>query len=559
MRGTADFPFDIEAVVNLTGITVRRTCSDGVYTDCPFCGDNRGKLKVNYEKNVWRCNYCGESGGMLQLYAKIRGCATTEAYRSICQDLQNGIVLSSHLLPSKEAKPKIPESGLAAPEVLHATYTALLGELILTKEHRNHLREVRGLTDADIDRLGFKSTPPFYRCRSITEHLMALGYTVAGVPGFYQKDGKWTVNFCSCTMGILLPAKDYEGNIVGFQIRLDTPLRNDNDTSDKPGAKYIWLSSSGKPSGCSSGSPTHLVGDCHAHTVYVTEGILKADVTHCLTGRTFAAIAGANNLTTLDKLFQKLSSGGTRQIIEAHDMDKYRNAMVDRGASEIGKLAQKYGMECKRLTWNPNYKGIDDWQLALRRKNTPKTTPAMCFKERFLHGLCTIDTLDDAIQAWNESAEHTTPLPVYMGLTEEEYTLYLCGKEKLKQHLRELQTVQSYRIYQLDFEDGEQTKAFAFAGMDALRKAGFTQPPAKEYRLVCEGTMQCGKEEPAGTRLQFLFHLYNDHLPADYKGRSISPSDVIELYSTEERRYYYRDTDSFCEVRFSPFLAKPMK
>ena len=43
------------------------------------------------------------------------------------------------------------------------------------------------------------------------------------------------------------------------------------------------------------------------------------------------------------------------------------NEMVGKGASKIYALASKHGMRCRRLTWNPNYKGIDDWQLALRR------------------------------------------------------------------------------------------------------------------------------------------------------------------------------------------------
>ena len=49
-------------------------------------------------------------------------------------------------------------------------------------------------------------------------------------------------------------------------------------------------------------------------------------------------------------------------------MDKYSNEMVGKGASKIYALAARQGMRCRRLKWNPNYKGIDDWQLALRRK-----------------------------------------------------------------------------------------------------------------------------------------------------------------------------------------------
>ena len=97
-----------------------------------------------------------------------------------------------------------------------------------------------------------------------------------GVPGFYTDNaGRWTINFGSRTAGILLPAVGMDGLICGMQIRLDTPLRRRDDPPGKSGAKYIWLSSIGKPHGVTSGSPLHFVGEPFAKTVYVTEGLLK--------------------------------------------------------------------------------------------------------------------------------------------------------------------------------------------------------------------------------------------------------------------------------------------
>ena len=129
----------------------------------------------------------------------------------------------------------------------------------------------------------------------------------------------------------------------------------------------------------------------------------------------------------------------------------------------------------------------------------------------------------------------------------------------LQKHLLSKRTEQYFRIYQLDFDDDHQTKKFAFDGIEALRKAGYEQPPAAEYRLVCDDHIPCARSESDTQRLSFLFRRYNDTLPDNYRGRSISPSDVVELYDEEKRRYYYRDRDSFCPVKFSPFLAKPMK
>lgn len=74
-----DFPFGIMDVVELLHLRIRRRQANSVYVDCPFCGDRRGKMNVNFVKNVWRCNYCDEHGGMLALYARLNNTTTWPA------------------------------------------------------------------------------------------------------------------------------------------------------------------------------------------------------------------------------------------------------------------------------------------------------------------------------------------------------------------------------------------------------------------------------------------------------------------------------------------------
>ena len=64
-----DFPFGIMQVASLLDLRIRRRQSDSVYTDCPICGDRRGKMNLHLRKNVFRCNYCGEGGGMIMASA----------------------------------------------------------------------------------------------------------------------------------------------------------------------------------------------------------------------------------------------------------------------------------------------------------------------------------------------------------------------------------------------------------------------------------------------------------------------------------------------------------
>lgn len=590
-----EFPFGIRDVVELLHLKIRRRQADSVYTDCPFCGDRRGKMNIHFGKNVWRCNYCGEGGGMLSLYARLNNITSSDAYREICDALQAGDTTWGY--EEQERKPaacggsngvgpadagkgeEIPQAHRADARQIHQTYSLLLGMLGLSSAHRAHLKsEKRGLTDGQIDSLGFKSTPPGFLCRSLTERLLKQGCTVEGVPGFYlHEQGYWTVRFSRRAAGILLPAVGIDGLVKGMQILLDVPFKDKEDPPEKAGTKYIWLSSASKNRGVTSGSPVHFVGDPFARTIYVTEGILKADIAHCLTGRSFAAVAGANNVKPLEPLFALLAANGTKLVVESHDMDKYSNEMTARGSSRICQMAGRYGMECRRLTWNPCYKGIDDWQLALRRekriaKESGEKVGKQNFKERYLLGLCGMEALEAEIGSRNEEAlpgvlctdlgqDGGIGAAENLGLTAEEYAVFCRdGAEALERMLDAQRKSCSFKIYQLAFEAGR-TIPFAFKEILELYRAGFEQPPAADYQLACASTLVC----PAGWQdaeiLQYIMERHGNHMPEENKGcmeHPLAASDVVELTDGTCRRYFYVDGKEFEPVRFSPFLAKPM-
>lgn len=560
-----DFPFTIMDVASLLRLHIRREGGGRVvYADCPICGDRRGKLGLYPEINTWRCWHCGEHGGMLHLYAKVCHTSTSEAFREICDSLaQDGFaqVYTGQAISGK-GKAAPPETERASEQEIHQTLTALLSLLTLTPAHREHLRTVRGLTDNDIDGFGFKSTPASRMCRTLTQRLMSQGCRVQGVPGFYVNDyGAWTVKFYTRTSGILIPLRDVDGLLHGLQIRLDHPIRDKDDPPDKEGAKYLPLTSTGKNQGVSAGTPVHFVGDPHARVVYVTEGALKADVAHALTGRTFAATVGANNTNGLDELFSFLRSNGTEEIIEAEDMDKYRNPGVNRGAAAVYRLARKNGMVCRRLNWNPNYKGIDDWQLAVRRKQIEKKECTnMNFKEMYLNGMCPFDYIEGCAEQWRNRPDIEVSAEEFLGLTYEEYQMYLqmIPGASLKECLDGQRRCQHYRIYQLDLGGGK-TVPFAFAGIRKMRESGYEQPPAALYRLAYDGEIFCPVEQSEHDILERIFTRYSDTLPEGSKGRNTALSDVIELYGNSGRSYFYCDVAGFPGVKFSPMLSKPLK
>ena len=535
-----EFPFGIMDVVELLHLRIRRRQADNAYTDCPFCGDRRGKMNVNFAKNVWRCNYCGEHGGMLNLYARINNTTNSEAYREICDALQAGDTSWGYGgaesadayagVPFREPhagrQPDmgIPQAERASPQEIHQTYSLMLEMLPLNSAHRAHLRsEKRGLTDEQIDSLGFKSTTPYFLCRSLTERLIKQGCKVEGVPGFYlHEGGYWTLKCSSRTAGILIPAVGIDGLIRGMQVLLDVPFKDRDDPPEKAGTKYIWLSSSAKNMGVTSGSPVHFIGNPFARTIYVTEGILKADIAHHLLNRSFVAVAGANNVQQLGPLFALLAQNGTELIIEAHDMDKYSNEMIAKGSSRIYLLAGQHGMECRRLTWNPNYKGIDDWQLALRKEKQQKEG-----ENRNLQKGRVFFRQEDG-----EIPEDISDSPYRR-----------CR----------------FRIYQLLFDADRKTIPFAFKGIRDLHKAGYEQPPASEYQLVCDSELAFPKDWKDTEILEQISAHYGNRVPESYKGRPLASSDVVELDDETGRRYFYIDGRTFEPVRFSPFLAKAMK
>ena len=442
---------------------------------------------------------------MLALYAKVYGISNADAYREICEALQTGDYAPEYQSYLNRQPQEIAQSVRAPRQAIHQTLSMLFSMLSLTPKYRAHLREVRGLTYDQIERFGFKSTPPPYLCKSLTARLLKQGCTLQGVPGFYMaEDGRWTVRFGTRTAGILIPARSADGLVCGAQIRLDIPIREENAPADKEGTKYLWLSSSSKPMGTSSESPIHFVGDPCSRVVYVTEGLLKADICHALMHRTFAATAGANNVSKLDELFAFLKKNGTEEIIEAQDMDKYRNVHVEKGASKIYLMARKHGLQCRRLTWNPNYKGLDDWQLALR-KNAGKAPKTMTFRGRYLHGVCEVSEIDACVERWHKTQPDGVSLQAYLGLLDEEYHAFLQpgGNAQLEELLNAQRKQLGCLIYQLEFTDTEKTKPFAFSGIDALHKAGVQQPPASEYRLVRDETLYDNAES---WRLTLLAH-----------------------------------------------------
>lgn len=278
------FDYGILDVVQVLHLRKRR----GNYYDCPFCGETHGKLNINVEKNVFRCNRCDASGGMLKLYADLHNVTLSEANQQIREALGKGEYRTDYIkaTPVQEEKAT---AELAPIEEIHRTYQRMLSMLTLNRKHQEDLQR-RGLKPEQIEAQRYRSVPLF-GMKKLVKRLAEEGYMVKGVPGFYRDtDGNWTINFKAENSGILIPIVSLDGFIQGFQIRVD----HVTDTK-----KYIWLSSVNYDQGVSSGSPVHVIGDLAAERVYLTEGALKGTIAHYLSGATFVCVAGVNQYRNL--------------------------------------------------------------------------------------------------------------------------------------------------------------------------------------------------------------------------------------------------------------------
>lgn len=339
-----DFDYDILDVVHLLRLHKRR----GNYYDCPFCGDTKGRLNIHPAKNVFRCNRCDRSGGMLQLYADLHNLTYREANQEIREALNKGEYREAQQAKKKaQAEPE--QSKLAPLEVRHRTYKEMLELLPLYEIHKENLLG-RGLTMEQIEERRYRSVP-LYGLHKLAGSLLERGCELEGVPGFYQDDtGRWTMNFKAKNSGFLVPVESVDGNIQACQIRLDQPWDNN---------KYLWLSSAGYPGGTSSGSPVHVIGDPDAETVYLTEGGLKGSIAHYLSGNTFICAAGVNMYRSVRPVLEELQHRKMKRLVETYDMDKKLKTDCDRQYHKCSQCQAQgeqetcpYKMEKRRIIQN---------------------------------------------------------------------------------------------------------------------------------------------------------------------------------------------------------------
>lgn len=81
---------------------------------------------------------------------------------------------------------------------------------------------------------------------------------------------------------------------------------------------------------------------------------------------------------------------------------------------------------------------------------------------------------------------------------------------------------------------------YAFLWYDLAKKKGFN---LDDYEVIYEGEIE--EKNNIEATLDLLFYIFNMEMPKDFKGHSLSVSDIVELDS----KNYYCDSAGWQEVK----------
>lgn len=175
----------------------------------------------------------------------------------------------------------------------------------------------------------------------------------------------------------------------------------------------------------------------------------------------------------------------------------------------------------------------------------------MNFKQQFFWGQCDMKGFHDHIERWHNGDGNGQELTEYLGITKEEMEVFAVSSDEALQALMEKQRkAQTFRIYQMELDRDTPVRSLAFQGLSAFAKEGYASPPGNAYRFVYQSEYVCPTEFPDSDILEQIFRIFNTEHPKDYTGRSLSVSDVVELYENDSSRFYFCDSMGFRKIAF---------
>lgn len=267
----------------------------------------------------------------------------------------DGTIACADPPPTHQATASYPESAPAAalqPGALDRVYRALLSACMLSSEHTRYL-DGSGI---DLFHVSHYGTLPGNRLQLLKELRSHVDDSLLSrTPGLgFDAWGKAAIN---APPSLLVGVLNADQQLVGMQARIEQP---------GVGKKYVWLSSAAM-GGPSSGTPAHVAMAENQQTIYITEGVKKADVCATHTGCTTIGLPGhalhADGLVQLDILIDR----GALCVVVAldEDMESGTALLVHSSRLQLYTACLARGLAVRVARWDPAAgKGIDDLYLA---------------------------------------------------------------------------------------------------------------------------------------------------------------------------------------------------
>lgn len=362
----ADFPYNMDDCLRLLGVSHNN--SKNIRVKCPVCG--RKDFTVNRENEKFSCYHCDLKGrSATSLYAQVHHIDNSSAYKEIIEALNcNGNVRST----PKPAVTYEEDTPIADIRSRHIAYSIMLSHLSLSKRDTDDLLK-RGFLIEEIKKLGYKSAigndneSTDSRIFKIPKEIIARGINPFGIPPFFKAKDKDIWVLSTYKNGILVPYKSRNNLLQGFQ------LRKHNEELAEGEKKYSWVSSVNKHMGTASKSYIHYACDfakneknyyepiLNGDSILLTEGAMKGDLFHCITGFPAICVAGVNSLSELDAELDYLKSRGIKYILIAYDMDYETKPKVATAVETLKNKIENHGLSWQRILWDNTWKGIDDY------------------------------------------------------------------------------------------------------------------------------------------------------------------------------------------------------
>ena len=221
-------------------------------------------------------------------------------------------------------------------------------------------------SDELINKSGYFSTPDLFTKNVILKDIKQSNLPLAGVPGFFTKNGVWTYNMVS---GMILPIYDIDKKIIRLQIRPDWnhwQINSFRKRGEDP-PKYINFSSDGKKNGTKSGSMAGIhYNEPRFRTIIVTEGSKDAKITLEYLKRACVYLPGVDtyNAFLSSDLFNELKKRGLENVIIAYDADIIYKPQVKRAMEGFYEKLEEANVNVYYAKWTINEgKGIGDMLL----------------------------------------------------------------------------------------------------------------------------------------------------------------------------------------------------